>query len=83
MIYRLKKAIAINNLEKDDILLIIGSRQVGKTTLHAGCSLENAVFSEMIKSNISEIRFWRTQTKHEVDFIIDNLIAFEIKMGSA
>jgi len=33
MIYRLKKAIAINNLEKDDILLIIGSRQVGKTTL--------------------------------------------------
>lgn len=42
--------------------------------------LENIAFKEFLgmKKRVEEIRFWRTQDKKEVDFIIDNN-AYEIK----
>ncbi|NOY08498.1 MAG: ATP-binding protein [Spirochaetes bacterium] len=41
---------------------------------------ENFVYKELLeKSDNSDIRFWRNQNKNEVDFIIDEQLAYEIK----
>ena len=46
-----------------------------------GACLENIVFREFLvkTSSVDKIKFWRTQDKKEVDFIIDRKEAFEIK----
>lgn len=44
-----------------------------------GYALENILYSEMVKKGISDIRFWRTQSQHEVDFIVDEKLAIEVK----
>lgn len=45
-----------------------------------GAYLENIIFKEFLRQtkNIDEIKFWRTQDKNEVDFIVNNE-AFEVK----
>jgi len=45
-----------------------------------GAYLENIVFKEFLNkgTNLDTIKFWRTQDKKEVDFVIENQ-AFEIK----
>ena len=40
-------------------------------------------FKELVKSGIEDIRFWRTQDKKEIDFIVNNSHAFEIKSNPA
>ncbi len=46
-----------------------------------GLLLENVFFRQLIeKYNFDEIRFWRTIQKQEVDFVIDEKIAFEVKV---
>lgn len=42
--------------------------------------MENIVFKEFLDKtdNIDKIKFWRTQDKKEIDFIVDNK-AYEIK----
>jgi len=41
---------------------------------------ENFILIELLnRINADKIRFWRTQTKNEVDFIIDERFAFEVK----
>ena len=46
-----------------------------------GPLLENALFRQLIeKYNFDEIRFWRTIQKQELDFIIDEKMAFEVKV---
>lgn len=48
----------------------------------AGVLLENFIFSEMLKSNISEVNFWRTKDRAEVDFIVrrkGEIIPIEVK----
>jgi len=47
----------------------------------SGMSLENHLFSEWIKGDISDIKFWRTQDKNEIDFIVNENNAFEVKMN--
>lgn len=45
-----------------------------------GPLLENVLFRQLIeKYNFEEIRFWRTIQKNEVDFVIDEKLAFEVK----
>jgi len=45
-----------------------------------GSLLENALFRQLIeKYDFEEIRFWRTIQKNEVDFVIDEKLAFEVK----
>ncbi len=45
-----------------------------------GSFFENVVFREMLlKHGIDNIRYWRTQDKHEVDFIINEQLAYEVK----
>ncbi len=48
-----------------------------------GAYLENIVFREFLEKtkDINEIRFWRTQDRKEVDFIIEDK-AFEVKFSS-
>lgn len=48
-----------------------------------GAFLENIVFQGLLKKagSADKIRFWRTQDRHEIDFIADNQ-AFEIKFAS-
>jgi len=48
-----------------------------------GMYLENIVFREFLRTikNINKIKFWRTQDKKEVDFVIEDN-AFEIKFSS-
>lgn len=46
-----------------------------------GSTFENLFFSELYKNGIENIKFWRTQDKHEVDFIIDDELAFELKLN--
>lgn len=48
-----------------------------------GQILENVLYRELLeKYNFSEIKFWRTIQKHEVDFIIREEIAYEVKVNS-
>ena len=46
-----------------------------------GSTFENLFFSELYKNSIENIKFWRTQDKHEIDFIIDDKQAFELKLN--
>lgn len=47
-----------------------------------GSSLENAFFISLFHHhNKRDIRFWRTKDKNEVDFIVDEKMAFEIKFN--
>jgi len=46
-----------------------------------GCLLENAVFRQLLEKNIrDEIRFWRTIQKNEVDFVVGEKFAYEVKI---
>ena len=49
--------------------------------MDTGAYLENAIFGEMAKSGIENIKFWRTQSKKEIDFIVNEKRAFEIKIS--
>lgn len=46
-----------------------------------GATLENMFYSELIKMGINNINYWRTQDKMEIDFIINENAAFEIKFS--
>ena len=47
-----------------------------------GQILENVLYRELLeKYNFSEIKFWRTIQKHEVDFVIREEIAYEVKVN--
>ncbi len=46
-----------------------------------GALLENAVFRQLVdKYDLSEIKFWRTIQKNEIDFIVKEKEAFEVKV---
>ncbi|MEA3463814.1 MAG: DUF4143 domain-containing protein, partial [Patescibacteria group bacterium] len=47
-----------------------------------GAYLENIIFREFLRTagDINKIKFWRTQDKKEIDFIVDNK-AFEAKFS--
>lgn len=48
-----------------------------------GQLLENALYKELLeKYDFSEIKFWRTIQKHEVDFVIGEEISYEVKVNS-
>ena len=44
-----------------------------------GGYLENIFLTEMCRCPIEDIKFWRTQDKNEVDFVVNEQIAFEAK----
>lgn len=45
-----------------------------------GQILENALFRELLKSyDIEEIKFWRTSQGQEVDFVVQEKVAYEVK----
>jgi len=46
-----------------------------------GQSFETLFFNELNKRNLESINFWRTKDKNEVDFIIDEKYAFELKFN--
>ena len=46
-----------------------------------GNFLENLFFKFIIDNGIEDIKFWRTIDKKEIDFIIDEKYAFEIKLN--
>ncbi len=48
-----------------------------------GYALENILFGELIRRGQNDIRFWRTQTQHEVDFVLGETQAFEVKCSEA
>jgi len=45
-----------------------------------GAMIENLIFSELIKKNY-EVKYWRTKSGAEMDFIIDDNIAVEVKLN--
>jgi len=46
-----------------------------------GQLLENALFRQLIeKYDFEEIKFWRTVNKQEIDFVVDEKEAFEVKV---
>lgn len=48
-----------------------------------GALMENAVFRQLIeKYDESEVKFWRTSSGNEVDFIVGNKNAFEVKFNA-
>jgi len=48
--------------------------------IDSGQTLENLFCSELVKLGRNDIRFWRTLDKKEIDFIIDEKYAFELKL---
>jgi len=63
-------------------LLLNNFNQISKRQ-DRGAYLENIAFREFLNQahNLDSIKFWRTQDKKEIDFIVDNQ-AFEIKLKS-
>ncbi len=51
------------------------------TRMDKGQSFETLFFNELNKRNLENINFWRTKDKNEVDFIIDEKYAFELKFN--
>ncbi len=46
-----------------------------------GALLENAVFRQLLERYVmDEIRFWRTTQGHEIDFVVSDKEAFEVKV---
>jgi predicted AAA+ superfamily ATPase len=51
-----------------------------ESRMDKGMLLENLVFKLLNdREDVKRINFWRTQSKREVDFIIDQRFAFEVK----
>jgi predicted AAA+ superfamily ATPase len=50
-----------------------------------GLLLENSVFRQLLDryNDLEKIKFWRTINKNEIDFIIGQKQAFEVKTSSA
>ncbi|MGR3219186.1 MAG: DUF4143 domain-containing protein [Candidatus Anammoxibacter sp.] len=48
--------------------------------IDSGQALENLFFNELVKAGIDDIRYWRTKDRAEIDFIVKEESAFEIKM---
>jgi len=47
-----------------------------------GQLFENFIFRELLEFvRLDQIKFWRTQNKNEIDFIIDDKYAFEVKFN--
>ena len=46
-----------------------------------GMAFETLFFNELNKQNLDSINFWRTKEKNEVDFIINEKFAFELKFN--
>jgi hypothetical protein len=67
--------------------IIINSFKNQDERVDSGVVLETAAFRTLVKNveNIGQIKYWRTKTGNEVDFILDGqkLIAFECKRKSA
>lgn len=54
-----------------------------ETREDGGRLLENITFRELAERHpIDEIKFWRTAQKNEVDFIVEDRIAYEVKISS-
>ncbi len=49
--------------------------------LDKGVILENLFFKLCLSKKCESIKFWRTQSKHEVDFILNDAVAYEIKFN--
>jgi len=48
-----------------------------------GALLENAVFRQLIEAHeLERINFWRTTQQNEIDFVVEDKIAFEVKTNS-
>ena len=45
-----------------------------------GALYENCVFSELLKKD-RQVKYWRTKSKAEVDFVVDDRIPLEVKSG--
>jgi len=45
-----------------------------------GALYENCVFSELMKKD-RQVKYWRTKSKAEVDFVVDDRIPLEVKSG--
>jgi len=45
-----------------------------------GALYENSVFSEQLKKE-RQVKYWRTKSKAEVDFVVDDRIPLEVKSG--
>jgi hypothetical protein len=47
-----------------------------------GALYENCVFSELMKKD-RMVKYWRTKSKAEVDFVVDDRVPLEVKSGLA
>jgi len=62
----------------------VSSFESFKTRKDNGQLLENACFRQLLDSNIYEnIKFWRTVQGNEVDFIVNDKIAYEVKVDES
>jgi len=41
--------------------------------------LENQVVIDLARGGVDNLKFWRTQDKHEIDLVIDDSAAYEVK----
>lgn len=54
-----------------------------ETRSDKGSLLENAVFRQLIeKYDKEDIKFWRTTSQREIDFVVQNNLAFEVKLDA-
>lgn len=61
----------------------IGNFGAIETRDDVGALLENAVYRQFLETHDEiEINFWRTADKHEVDFVVGDKLAYEVKKNA-
>ena len=63
---------------------LVGRNQVSPKTPEYGAALEHLIFLELrayldYTRNFETLTFWRTRSKYEVDFLVGNSVAIEVK----
>jgi predicted AAA+ superfamily ATPase len=61
--------------------IVVGNVQKIMERQDKGQVLENLIFQLLTAKSIDRIQFWRTQDKHEVDFICESIMAYELKFN--
>ncbi len=75
---RMPKVFFLDNGYRNGIISLFESLP---DRIDKGQTFENIFFTEIIKLEVEKVNFWRTQDKTEIDFIVNEKYAFELKMN--
>ena len=60
---------------------LLNSFELVGNRIDTGQVLESSVFTGLVKSGVDDVKYWRTQNRKEIDFIVGRKSAFEVKVS--